>query len=192
MSTAKIPYSTSKVIEYLGIRLNSQETLALVSEELMKVKNSDNFVVFVRENLNNSKLAYLTPIQKLFKLVDIYVDRISLANNVTNKHIDLFCKNLYNKITDYFLMLEDKNPTINQLKAHQWHTFQYRGKNLISEKEVIVCNLLGDTPYIYRLATRNRSVLIDRITQIVHNLAKEKRKQSLGLPTANIKQLELL
>ena len=173
----------SDLIEYicqlLNISLDSDLVYMDISNSLDTVKDLPMFQKDLKSrvaNLNDN-YKYLNGFQKFVKFMDEYEKKIlQLSDNEYDK-IDELTQGLYKKLCWYFDELKWHNPTKEQLKRQVWKTHQYHGKDMINDKESKICDTIGDTGKIYRLAVSNKPKLETEIKKIATSFVYTRKKQ---------------
>ena len=194
----------SLLIEYIEriINLNMKDNLNYmeVSESLDSIPESKylEFKDFVSEQKENTKYNYYTPFQKFIGIFADYNKKQIVYTQLEQTKTYRWIEKLYQNLTWYFDELAWCKPTEWQLDHHEWKNFK-RGKRgedekdwklLFNEKELIVCDKIGDTKEIYRLATKRKPELREKIETIVNGLIKESKVKALGFNNSNLKLLK--
>jgi len=194
----------SDLIDYLTMMLNFEIKGKLVYldvvEELEKIPDLAEFRKEVKSRVSNlnDDYKYLNGFQKFTKIVEDYKSKKIVLNQEEQTKTYIWIERLYQNLTWYFDELAWSNPTVWQLDHHEWKNFK-RGKKgedekdwklLFNEKELKVCDKIGDTKEIYRLATKRKPELREKIETIVNGLIKESKVKALEFNNSNLKLLK--
>lgn len=183
---------TKYVATVLNISIDNDFIIMDIQEELENIPDLQGFRNYMKESIakQDKDFDFKTPFQKFLILTEKFKHRYLEITLSEHKNIIMFCDNLYSKITWYFDELQFSLPTETQLKHQPWKEHQYKGKDLISEKEAMVVDEIGTTVYIYRLATRNKPLLAKRIREVTEIFVKNKKRKQLSL--SNMQKRELI
>lgn len=133
------------IIQLLNIDTNNSFIVEDITQELSNIENPQEFVKFVRNNLNISQLDYKNGFQKFVYLADKY--KQSLLSS--DEKIELFCKKLIEKCIAVSRNAEEYLPTgqlfYNFAKTATYENFKYVGKTepIFCEKEIKLLDEVG-------------------------------------------------
>lgn len=175
----------SDLVDYIALLLNFEIKGKLiyldVVQELETIKDLSEFRKTLKERVGNlnDDYKFLNGFQKFTKIVEEYKKSKVLITDTENINIHKFVDKLYSKLTWYFDELAWKRPTEEQIKVQQWKNHKAGTESLFNQKELKVCDELGDNLTIYRMATKNKPQLRDEILNVVTMLTITKKKNDL-------------
>ncbi len=182
---------TAYLCNVLNIKTDSSYVILDIQEELESISDLAEFRLFIKSHISkvSHDLEYMSGFQKFLFLVEKFNNKRLALSDKEFDSISLWCNVLYKKLTWYFGELQWLNPTKEQLKAQIWKNHQYEDKDLISPKEEQVVDIIGDTFELYRLATQRKNELQDKIREVVSQLVKDKKKNTLLLSSNNTRRI---
>lgn len=193
--------SIKKIVKILGVDTVDESTIAFMGEDLMPIKNEiNNFVAYVRNNCNSSRLNFKDGYQKFILLIDDYKKmRIALTPK-EQMQLNIYIDELTSKVE---IIFEQYN---EELYKNGVTPFSESGKKYLHCKSVTkeMCSYLvvGRTEgtkglkvvdcigreNICRIVKHCKHTLKDEIEKNIKFLVKQKKEISLGYKT---KSLEL-
>tara|TARA_R110000851_G_scaffold205185_2_gene357168 strand:- start:206 stop:793 length:588 start_codon:yes stop_codon:yes gene_type:complete len=180
-----------ELIEFIKIILNLDTTPSYiyldVSNSLDNIKDYEMFIKEFKSLYSTLKLQleYKTAFQKFLIIMEVFNNQRYALTHKENDNVEKWRNALYSKVTWYFDELSWLNPTEEQLINQVWQNHQNKGKNMFSIKELQVCNLIGETKELYRLTTKNKPLLMEKIKSITLDLIKQNKSGTVAIGYEN-------
>ena len=182
-----------ELIEFIKIILNLDTTPSYiyldVSNSLDNIKDYEMFIKEFKSLYSTLKLQleYKTAYQKFLMIMEVINNQRFELSQKEITQIEDFKTKLYNKLTDICEYLrEDKIPTVEYIKNIDFNNIKNADKTMYFEpKEIKVNLILGDSLELYRLSTQNKTLLQERIKEIVLNLVKQNKTKQVAIGYEN-------
>jgi len=130
------------ITQLLNIKTESELVILDIGNELSKLDDPADFIVYLRKNYNHYHTTYLTGFQKFLYLLDLYKNK-----SITEKSID-----------EIKLISQKVNNVARQLGEHTEANFEDIFLNdannklrYFTQKEIEILNLIGNLGYCIRL-----------------------------------------
>ena len=180
-------------IEFIKIILNLDTTPSYiyldVSNSLDNIKDYEMFIKEFKSLYSTLKLQleYKTAYQKFLIIMEVFNNKRFALTQTENIQIEDFKTKLYNKLTNICEYLrEDKTPTVEYIKNIDFNNIKNSDKTMYFEpKEIKVNLILGDSLEIYRLSTQNKTLLQEKIKDIILDLVKQNKKNKITIDYEN-------
>jgi len=182
-----------ELIEFIKIILNLDTTPSYiyldVSNSLDNIKDYEMFIKEFKSLYSTLKLQleYKTAYQKFLMIMEVINNQRFELSQKEITQIEDFKTKLYNKLTDICEYLrEDKIPTVEYIKNIDFNNIKNSDKTMYFEpKEIKVNLILGDSLELYRLSTQNKTLLQERIKEIIIDLVKQNKTNKVAIDYKN-------
>ena len=182
-----------ELIEFIKIILNLDTTPSYiyldVSNSLDNIKDYEMFIKEFKSLYSTLKLQleYKTAYQKFLMIMEVINNQRFALLDKEVIQIEDFKTKLYNKLTDICEYLrEDKIPTVEYIKNIDFNNIKNADKTMYFEpKEIKVNLILGDSLELYRLSTQNKTLLQERIKEIIIDLVKQNKTNKVAIDYKN-------
>ena len=180
-------------IELIKIILNLDTTPSYiyldVSNSLDNIKDYEMFIKEFKSLYGTLKLQleYKTAFQKFLIIMEVFNNQRFALLDKEVIQIEDFKTKLYNKLTNICEEIRrDKIPTIEYIKNIDFNNIRNFDKTMYFEiKEIKVNLILGDSLELYRLSTQNKTLLQEKIKEIVLDLVKQKKTEQVAITYEN-------
>ena len=180
-------------IELIKIILNLDTTPSYiyldVSNSLDNIKDYEMFIKEFKSLYGTLKLQleYKTAFQKFLIIMEVFNNQRFALLDKEVIQIEDFKTKLYNKLTNICEEIRrDKIPTIEYIKNIDFNNIRNFDKTMYFEiKEIKVNLILGDSLELYRLSTQNKTLLQEKIKEIVLDLVKQKKTNTVTINYEN-------